>query len=250
MPHKNIAKRKKKQPGQHPAPEVATPETTGTSAEHTEGNDHHADRKNLPAQPPRFWSNPNHWIAVFTVLIAIANGFYAWFAYQQMVGAHLDQRAWIGVEKATLSPMPLQVGKPMRITLNFRNTGKTPALDLVGRSKIDPVTRGAMRIFSYPDTAHMGVLPPNGTNFVWYDQPMGEITRRVGFMTTDLISDIDLKNTVIYLHGCVMYKDAFKKPHWMTYCYLLMDSSGIVGACQDHNDIDKDSEPPPEYCMK
>jgi hypothetical protein len=40
----------------------------------------------------------------------------------------IDQRAWLGVKDITLTH-PLEVGKPVDISINTFNTGKSPALD-------------------------------------------------------------------------------------------------------------------------
>jgi len=46
-------------------------------------DNHNPPNKNDPANQFGFWTSPNHWIAIATVVIAVANGFYTFFALQQ-----------------------------------------------------------------------------------------------------------------------------------------------------------------------
>src|ERR1035438_9233296 len=48
------------------------------------GNDN-SDPKGQNQAPTQsgFWRNPNHWVAIATVVIAVANGLYTFFALQQ-----------------------------------------------------------------------------------------------------------------------------------------------------------------------
>ena len=51
--------------------------------EDRDSSDQGSETNNRPAKPSRFWSNPNHWIAIATIVGAFANGLYTYYASQQ-----------------------------------------------------------------------------------------------------------------------------------------------------------------------
>jgi len=45
-----------------------------------------------------------------------------------------------------------------------------------------------------------------------------------------------------YLIGRIDYNDAFGIPHWIKFCFVIIDSNGTLGICQEGNDEDRNPE--------
>lgn len=74
------------------------------------------------------------------ILIFIVTGTYAYFSYLQWTVLHnsmkLDQRAWIGIININAI---FEIGKPFDITIEYKNTGKTPAKNVTAVGVAEPV---------------------------------------------------------------------------------------------------------------
>lgn len=163
--------------------------------------------------------------------------------------AETDQRAWVGVDRIFIEPPKLEANTSATITIAFKNTGKTPALDVASRH-VEPVERDHTPTFFYSRQIRYGLLSPGGECHVSYVEPQGIIREGPRTFTRDLIERLDNASLRIYVDGCVFYQDIFKQRHWTTYCYFLADTkSGTFGACADHNDADMQGESPPPYCQ-
>lgn len=157
---------------------------------------------------------------------------------------HLDQRAWIGVEDISSNPPTPQVDKPWDISVTLKNTGKTPAKNILMRSAeatlkqlpdVNARCGEAVRI-----NASSTLLPPNGTYRIILHVSNGV---KVPIDWEKEISDAGK----LYVSGCIVYDDVFRQKHWMTYCgdFEPPANGGPVNflACKMHNDTG-DGNPP------
>jgi hypothetical protein len=67
---------------------------------------------------------------------------------QSKAAVHVDQRAWIGIEKLIPHPPVFQIGQIGDIDVVFKNTGKTPARNVVAYTFAERVPRGKRPDFS------------------------------------------------------------------------------------------------------
>ena len=76
-----------------------------------------------------------------------------------------DQRAWIATDAVTAEPPTFRVGDEAFINISFKNSGKTPAKDLLVTLAVETVQKGKPPAFSNAgkDVARFGLLPPNAT---------------------------------------------------------------------------------------
>lgn len=153
--------------------------------------------------------------------------------------ARLDQRAWVTVESIVTHPSVPQVGETYRISVNFRNSGKTPAKDVFANTVVDPVTMPGDPNFSYQGdpTARVGIIAPNGANFATLYPVRSRSTGVERPLIIELLALLQKEEQRLYVHGRVAYADIFRECHWMTFCfYLLAPDLSSFAVCPDHND--------------
>jgi hypothetical protein len=160
----------------------------------------------------------------------------------------LDQRAWVIVDN--YSPTPLKAGEPFGIMVNFKNTGRTPARQMIGWTALDPLPRGKSPTFKQRRQILGGTLPPNGgSHHVTAFQNTEE--KQVAPLTEASVAAIMRGETVLWIYGGYTYSDVFGASHWMQYCayYVPPDGSpgnatGATSFCTHHNDVGDGPAPP------
>lgn len=153
----------------------------------------------------------------------------------------LDQRAWVGIDSIQSIPRSPEVGKPIQIIVKIRNTGKTPALGVVGTAVADPVAKNSQPNYSYEGMDHfrLGVMPPNATGTIPIHPSKHPQTGIVLPLSQGKFDEISNGRLQIFVHGRVEYKDIFQAPHWFTFCARLnVPFDERFGACADHNETD------------
>ena len=177
-------------------------------------------------------------LALGTWLAFIAAGIYAAIAYRQLcvsnrllveaqkassateVAMKIDERAWASV--FNIQPGPK--GAPI-ITIEFINTGKTPAKNFKIAAAGDV---GKMKS-SETEIPGNGVIAPSG-KFSSFMHANGVFT----------------SSTQVAIHGRVSYESVFGVPHWTTFCYYLIPKRDEVPAgfapCKSGNEIDSNPE--------
>jgi hypothetical protein len=186
-------------------------------------------------------------------VIAGATCVYAFFACAQWYelrstvaetakSLRLDQRAWIGVEKIDPKAPPV-VGKPASISVTFKNTGKTPARNIVSVAVVDPVTTGKPD-FSYTEKhLQLGTMQPSGEAFIKVTATQSRSTGKDAPLTEPLLEALKSGSIRLYVHGEITYEDIFRRPHLMTFCYFLLEPElNSYAACPEHNDTDEYQE--------
>jgi hypothetical protein len=154
----------------------------------------------------------------------------------------LDQRAWIGVEEISSIPPIPEEDKIWDISASLKNTGKTPAKNIL-MWNTEVVVKEAPNVNSdcaaaRKTQASRSMLPPNGTYKALLHVANGIKTPK------DWESEITAQGA-LYVHGCVIYDDVFRQMHWMTYCgvFDLPHKGNGFLACQRYNNTG-DGEPP------
>ena len=66
----------------------------------------------------------------------------------------LDQRAWLGIERMIPDPAIPQVGQPLHVLIDIRNTGKTPAKNISIVSVSEGIPKGQKPNFTYTNDRH------------------------------------------------------------------------------------------------
>jgi hypothetical protein len=156
--------------------------------------------------------------------------------------AILTQRAWITVKiNAAIMlgpsppPNPFILEKPFDIRISFRNTGRTPALNvkLVFKREgfVQKEGKFGMPNFSYKPDEYIveGNLIPEAE--VYGDT----ITKP---LKEDDIKQVTSNQVRIFVHGRVEYDDVFGFHHWQSFCSFLLPT-GAMAVCPENNDIDQ-----------
>lgn len=152
----------------------------------------------------------------------------------------LDQRAWIGIDSMDAVPAILEVGKSIGMTGVIKNTGKTPARNIVMYSIIEVVYDGKPPNFSYDGIkkAIGGFLPPNGQGILPLNTIPDLKTNQPVILTQEQLDLLKSRKADIYSHGRIEYDDIFGAHHWMTYCSYLQATLGGFAFCAEHNETD------------
>ena len=176
-------------------------------------------------------------------------------AQAQVVAAQentqLEQRAWVGISAVRLLPNPLEPGKPITVEVGLRNTGRTPAINLVINGVVEPTEPGTLPSFTYrkQEDVNLGILTPTPAGH-YFDVSYSLIaTRSLSTgeerpATPEVIERLQTGKIALYAHGRVSYTDIFGGGHWITYCFLFhrdqVPGSDFV-AVPGHNDMGDNS---------
>jgi hypothetical protein len=145
-----------------------------------------------------------------------------------IAASRLDQRAWMGITQVIGKP---EEDKVFDVTIELKNSGKTPANNVVIYNVYDPVPVGDGAHFGWETLVpnKFGTVPPNVERlFTIHPSKFAKLTK----------ADMDTFNTrTMWVHGRITYDDIFGRHHWLTYCTSL--TAGWVWAfCSEHNDTD------------
>jgi hypothetical protein len=143
----------------------------------------------------------------------------------------LDQRAWVGIDAWGGIP---KIGEPFIISVQIKNSGKTPALNVQLFSQEEPIKRGEKPTFSYAErnSKTKGILPPNATMTINLNTTKGVS------MNKETMEQLGKEDYVIYVYGKIIYDDVFGESHWIKFCsYLRADFKGY-DIYSEYNEID------------
>jgi hypothetical protein len=144
--------------------------------------------------------------------------------YQMVV----QSRAWITVKGAELGE--IKEGQPITAKIVFRNSGKTPALDvsiynninLFGQIVPDPMPYG-----HYAGRASKSVIGP--------DSDFGNFITKKEILTTQYLQAIANRKANIYVYGRVDYRDIFNCKRSTEYCMVNKVGTLNFDACERNN---------------
>lgn len=143
---------------------------------------------------------------------------------------HLNQRAWVAVDSIG---GPVELNKPLVIDVVFRNSGRTPARNVILRTAEGWVEKGEKFTFPLKDSGQpsIGFISPNTTFH-------REVIATKGQVNQADIDAIKSGEYVIYTSGYITYEDIFSKSHKTTFCMFLLPDLKSYEACGEHNEGD------------
>lgn len=142
--------------------------------------------------------------------------------------AEQDRRAWIVAED--IKGTTLEIGKPFKFIVIFKNTGKTPGIKVRQKSSAVTMDKTSYPVLNIeePSTDRGSVIPPNGT-----------VHLDLEFIKTVTKKDVDeLHSHSTFIYGKIVYEDIFSKAHWSTFCAEYVPSEGNFMICRKYNEID------------
>ena len=154
-----------------------------------------------------------------------------------------DERAWVGF-KFSEGKLTLTLGKSFFVPTQFVNTGKTPAKNVHGSIRVGVVKRGEPLDFSYaPGRAHYeifaGTIFPTGAISESFEAIQhGPLKGESIILTKPMLDDIFAGNSIIVVHGKIIYSDIFGTEHWTTYCRYVLHPEIISHECMNYNNTD------------
>jgi hypothetical protein len=211
-------------------------------------NPHSTDKKqnnadNKPKTPCfRIWGcirkqKFTDWLIALATIAIFFTGLLQWDAIREQrkemqSASRLDQRAWIGVN--SISGIP-ELGKPLTISVFFKNTGKTPAKRIQIASIIEGIPNDKTPNFPIENSATrtgQGIAAPQAEVFSVNKFAHGQNLDKT------IIQGITAGTYHIYVHGICEYDDIFDRHHWVTFCFRLRNDGNGYTAYKEHNDTD------------
>lgn len=156
-------------------------------------------------------------LEVAGILFGIAYAIVTFFLWRD---AHTnfvtDQRAWIGFDGFIAETSYPQANKPLIIQPVFRNTGKTPAIDVRVRGMAEPVPSGGKPSFIYrvPPESKGTVTPGASFHTGLPEAPSG--------LSQEELARLTAGDKSLFFFADVTYRDVFtREPHKICICYYL-----------------------------
>jgi hypothetical protein len=187
------------------------------------------------------------WIAFFSFALAGAAIYQFFILNSQLDVLRKDQRAWINV---MVSKSKLAVGdERLHVTsVTITNTGKTPAMNVVGHLLVEVVSNGSQPHFTggIPHVGYIaGALIPN--------DPQESEIRRLRFksghsgeveespLTPEERLALSDGRAWLATYGRIEYDDVFKKSHWTQFCGWGQFNPSVQYSsqeCTEYNNVD------------
>jgi hypothetical protein len=134
---------------------------------------------------------------------------------QAQASLHLDQRAWVSVESVTLKK-PLAVGEEPKVTITFRNSGRTPAQHVVF---INRVYVASNRI-AIDETRTPAGVKSDAT--IGPSVPFAVDTKDHPRIENQFeIEQIKTGVNPLFVTGVIRYVDVFGKPHRTDFTWIF-----------------------------
>jgi hypothetical protein len=181
--------------------------------------------------------------AIATVLLTFLTGGLVWTGYLQIHTARAQLRAYVFAESAaladgtTLSPPQPQHANEPGVVVAWKNTGQTPAFNVVSWGAVDVIE---------PINEQTLVPPKLERKFASSLGAGGQATKALWFgrsLSTSEIEDIGKGVKAIYIYGRIEYFDIFGKPRFTNYRLAYSGKFPPVGnvvfnTCSGGNDSD------------
>lgn len=142
----------------------------------------------------------------------------------------LQQRAWVFVTE--LRAGDLQPGKPLNITLGFKNTGRTPARNVQISTQVDSLARGETLEPRLGKAYSRGIIPPEGIVFANVGNGHGPGEG----LTQQELQAIKSGDTVVWAYGTLTYDDVFEVRQATMFCYRLQPDGHTFAVAEVYND--------------
>jgi len=140
--------------------------------------------------------------------------------------------------------LTLTIGQSFLVPTELVNTGKTPAKNVHGNIVVGVFRKGEPLDFSYsPGHANYevraGTLFPSGKIVETFEAiKHGQEHAESIVFTAPLKDEIFNAQSLIVVHGRIIYNDIFGTEHWTTYCRYVLHPELISEECTRHNDTD------------
>lgn len=146
----------------------------------------------------------------------------------------INERAWVVAAKTEFSQ--LEIGKPVTILSDSRNTGHTPAINAVISAHCDQWHKGEptppLEQLTRENVAETTVRPDGG--MIAFCNPF--------LITQTVLDQLHSGQFFVRAHGNVWYDDVFGHHHWMTYCSEYDYEMDAFVSCEAGQHIDSDPE--------
>lgn len=142
----------------------------------------------------------------------------------------LQQRAWVFVTEIRASE--LQAGKPLDITLGFKNTGRTPARNVQIATQVDSLPKGRELEPRLEKAYSRGIIPPEGTVFA----NVGNGNGHSQGLTQEDLQAIKSGDLVVWAYGTLTYDDVFEVRQATMFCYRLQPDGHTFAVAEVYND--------------
>jgi len=149
--------------------------------------------------------------------------------------ARLDQRAWLSFEDVYGSA---RVGSPGVISAVVKNTGKTPAINVLIQYFVKNIKSGDKIEFTYrgiQSEPSRGLLPPNADFHIVMNPTLGPLV-------AEEMNRIRSGEKRVYFYGRATYDDIFSRHHWVTFCSFLSPDGGAMVYCSEYNGTDRQED--------
>lgn len=147
--------------------------------------------------------------------------------------SQLDQRAWVGIVSLP-PPKDLTLGQKATFGVIFNNTGKTPALKVMGMIAESPFPQNQSFVVNYPpmsSESSIAVIQPGTQQSVW-TEPQPQVN------TEASIASIKDGRVIIYFYGQITYEDIFGRTHHTHFCGWVKPDLTGYHVCGTYNDAD------------
>jgi hypothetical protein len=142
----------------------------------------------------------------------------------------LQQRAWVFVTEIRASE--LQAGRPLDITLGFKNTGRTPARNVQIATQVDSLPKGRELEPRLEKAYSRGIIPPEGTVFA----NIGNGNGHSQGLTQEDLQAIKSGDLVVWAYGTLTYDDVFEVRQATMFCYRLQPDGHTFAVAEVYND--------------
>ena len=145
----------------------------------------------------------------------------------------MSQRAWLGPTHASIAAMP-EVGKSVEISIQYQNTGRTPALGFI--FGLDPFTmlptedrspRVLNRMTTYAN-ACKGHAKWDGGSVVYPLSGFNTYTLTSTLKDPLITEDFIKRKRILLVQGCFLYR-TFDLPKHSYFCYFFDPQSTKIG---------------------
>jgi hypothetical protein len=177
----------------------------------------------------------------------IAAAIYAGITFVQWRDANSnfkrDERAWMAF-KFLEGNLTLTIGQSFLVPTELVNTGKTPAKNVHGNIVVGVFKKGERLNFDYsPGHANYkinaGTIFPSGRIAESFEAIQhGQERAEAIIFTAPLKDDIFSGESVIVVHGRIVYDDIFGAEHRTTYCRYVLHPELISEDCTRYNDTE------------
>lgn len=146
-----------------------------------------------------------------------------------IAASRLEERAWVGIRDVRL--VRFDKDKSLKVDVEVRNTGKTPALSVQLGSgwATDMASTGpAANWFNYSFRPAESI-PPEGDHIIHIEVPSNVIT--------PLYDVIMIRPQFLFVMGTVRYETIADQPGEANFCLFLNAQSKEMQFCGSHNDM-------------